>query len=208
MAMVNNLCSWVRRYLRGYVGMDLNYLQSYLNWYAYLFRVKRDDEKWPKVERVLRHLFHEPTRVSAARGSEIIPILVDCQKNQKSKDAKSAQTRNAGLTFDDFSNGGYLYATMQDGRKAVAIFESLASLSISRTEHVTSGDFASEMPVSTTMTAEFNTLNIGKVSISLPSKSLMGSDSSASTIRAVFASESFRSICACLNQNRDDEGWQ
>ena len=57
MAMVNNLCSWVRRYLRGYVGMDLKYLQSYLNWYAYLFRVKRDDEKWPKVERVLRHLF-------------------------------------------------------------------------------------------------------------------------------------------------------
>ena len=37
MAMVNNLCSWVRRYLRGYVGMDLKYLQSYLNWYAYLF---------------------------------------------------------------------------------------------------------------------------------------------------------------------------
>lgn len=57
MAMVNNLCSWVRRYLRGYVGMDLKYLKSYLNWYAYLFRVKRDDEKWPKVERVLRHLF-------------------------------------------------------------------------------------------------------------------------------------------------------
>ena len=24
---------------RGYVGMDLKYLQSYLNWYAYLFRV-------------------------------------------------------------------------------------------------------------------------------------------------------------------------
>ena len=30
MAMVNNLCSWVRRYLRGYVGMDLKYLKSYL----------------------------------------------------------------------------------------------------------------------------------------------------------------------------------
>ncbi len=57
MAMVNTLCSWVRRYLRGYVGIDLKYLQSYLNWYAYLYRVKRDDEKWAKVERVLRHLF-------------------------------------------------------------------------------------------------------------------------------------------------------
>lgn len=57
MAMVNNLCSWIRRYLRGYVGMDVKNLQSYLNWYAYLFRVKRAEEKWPKVERVLRHLF-------------------------------------------------------------------------------------------------------------------------------------------------------
>lgn len=56
MAMVNNLCSWIRRYLRGYVGMDLKYLQSYLNWYAYLFRVKQAEERWPKVERVLRHL--------------------------------------------------------------------------------------------------------------------------------------------------------
>ena len=57
MAMVNNLCSWIRRYLRGYVGMDVKNLQSYLNWYAYLFRVKQAEEKWPKVERVLRHLF-------------------------------------------------------------------------------------------------------------------------------------------------------
>lgn len=57
MAMVNNLCSWIRRYLRGYVGMDLKYLQSYLNWYAYLFRVRQAEERWPKVERVLRHLF-------------------------------------------------------------------------------------------------------------------------------------------------------
>lgn len=57
MAMANNLCSWIRRYLRGYVGMDVKNLQSYLNWYAYLFRVKRAEEKWPKVERVLRHLF-------------------------------------------------------------------------------------------------------------------------------------------------------
>lgn len=31
-------------------------LQSYLNWFVYLFRIKRDDEKYPKVERVIRHL--------------------------------------------------------------------------------------------------------------------------------------------------------
>ena len=80
--MVNNLCSWVRRYLRGYVGMDLKYLQSYLNWYAYLFRVKRDDEKWPKWKGCSA-ICSWPTRVSAARGSEIIPILVDCQNSRK-----------------------------------------------------------------------------------------------------------------------------
>jgi len=57
MAMVNNLCSWIRRYLRGYVGMDVKNLQPYLDWYAYLFRVKRAEEEWPKVERVVRHLF-------------------------------------------------------------------------------------------------------------------------------------------------------
>ncbi len=31
-------------------------LQDYLNWYVYLFRAKRDDEMWPKLERVVRHL--------------------------------------------------------------------------------------------------------------------------------------------------------
>lgn len=36
--------------------MDPAILQSYLNLCVYLFRVKRDDEKWPKLERVVRHL--------------------------------------------------------------------------------------------------------------------------------------------------------
>ena len=31
-------------------------LQSYLNWFVYLFRVHRDEEKWPTEERVVRHL--------------------------------------------------------------------------------------------------------------------------------------------------------
>jgi transposase-like protein len=56
MAMINNLCSWVKRFLWRYPGMKAENLQSYLNWFAYLYRVKRDEEKWPKTERVIRHL--------------------------------------------------------------------------------------------------------------------------------------------------------
>ena len=56
MKLVNNLCSWLRRYLFRFPGMKKNNLQSYLNWFVYLFRVRRDEEKWPKTARVLRHL--------------------------------------------------------------------------------------------------------------------------------------------------------
>lgn len=56
MELVNNLCSWLRRYLCRFPGMKKANLQSYLNWFVYLFRVKRDEEKWPKTARVLRHL--------------------------------------------------------------------------------------------------------------------------------------------------------
>lgn len=56
MAMVNNLCSWVKRYLWRFTGMDPANLQSYLNWYVYLFRVNQARERWPKLERVMRHL--------------------------------------------------------------------------------------------------------------------------------------------------------
>lgn len=56
MELVNSLCAWLRRYLSRFPGMKRANLQSYLNWFVYLFRVCRDDEKWPKTARVLRHL--------------------------------------------------------------------------------------------------------------------------------------------------------
>ena len=56
MAMVNNLCSWLRRYLSRFPGMKMFNLQSYLNWFVYLFRVKRSVDRWPKIARVVRHL--------------------------------------------------------------------------------------------------------------------------------------------------------
>ena len=54
--MVNSLCSWIKRCLRRFPGMRPEHLQDYLDWCVYLFRVKRDDERWPKLERVLRRL--------------------------------------------------------------------------------------------------------------------------------------------------------
>ena len=62
MELVNNLCSWIKRYLWRFTGMDPDNLQSYLNLYVYLFRVKRDDERWPKIARVVRHLLMTDAR--------------------------------------------------------------------------------------------------------------------------------------------------
>ena len=55
-AMVNNLCSWIKRCLWRFTGMEMKYLQSYLNWYVYLFRVKQAREKWPEIARAVRHI--------------------------------------------------------------------------------------------------------------------------------------------------------
>lgn len=62
MAMVNNLCSWLKRYLWRFTGMSPRNLQSYLNWYAYLFRVNQARERWPETERVVRHLLMTEAR--------------------------------------------------------------------------------------------------------------------------------------------------
>jgi len=57
MQLINSFSSWVKRFLSRFTGMRTDeYLQNYLNWFAYLFRIKRQDEKYPKNERLLRHL--------------------------------------------------------------------------------------------------------------------------------------------------------
>ena len=45
-----------------FIGMYVENLQTYLNWFIYLQRCKRDNDKWPKSERILRHLILERTR--------------------------------------------------------------------------------------------------------------------------------------------------
>lgn len=62
MALVNNLCSWLKRNLWRFTGMDPGNLQLYLDWYVYLFRVNQAKDRWPKVERVLRHLMMADAR--------------------------------------------------------------------------------------------------------------------------------------------------
>ena len=42
--------------------MEVENLQSYLNWFIYLHRCKRDSEKWTKSNRILRHLVLERVR--------------------------------------------------------------------------------------------------------------------------------------------------
>ena len=56
MALVNRLCSWIRRYVERFACMRSENLQAYLDWFVYLHRVHRDEEKWPVEERVVRHL--------------------------------------------------------------------------------------------------------------------------------------------------------
>ena len=68
MAMVNNLCSWIKRYLWRFTGMDPANLQSYLNWYVNLFRVNQAQERWPKTERVVRHLLMAETQYRSSRA--------------------------------------------------------------------------------------------------------------------------------------------
>lgn len=48
MAMVNHLCSWLKRYLWRFTGMDPANLQSYLNWFVYFFALTRRRTNGPK----------------------------------------------------------------------------------------------------------------------------------------------------------------
>ena len=56
MEMINNLSSWLKRYLWRFTGMDPANLQSCLDWFVYLFREHQAEDRWPKTARVVRHL--------------------------------------------------------------------------------------------------------------------------------------------------------
>lgn len=56
MNLINSFSSWLKRYLFRFIGMKMDNLQSYLNWFVYQFKVKLKDEKYPKTKRIIRHL--------------------------------------------------------------------------------------------------------------------------------------------------------
>lgn len=67
MALINNMCAWLRRYLYRFIGMSTEYMPSYLNWFVYLYRVKSAKEKWPTIPRILRHLILTETTFKRKR---------------------------------------------------------------------------------------------------------------------------------------------
>ena len=62
MEPASNLRSRPKRHLWRFTGMDPESLQSYLNPYVGFFRVKRDDERRPKIARAVRHLLMAEAR--------------------------------------------------------------------------------------------------------------------------------------------------
>lgn len=56
MEMVNDPCSWQKRYLSRFTGMSPRNLQAYLDWCVYLFMVNQDRDRWDPTARVVRHM--------------------------------------------------------------------------------------------------------------------------------------------------------
>lgn len=56
MKMVNDLRSWLKRYLWRFTRMSPRNLQAYLDWYVYLFRVNQARDRWGRTARVVRHI--------------------------------------------------------------------------------------------------------------------------------------------------------
>jgi len=49
LALVNNLCSWLKRYLWRFTGMSMSNMQSCPSWYACLFRVSQARDRWLSI---------------------------------------------------------------------------------------------------------------------------------------------------------------
>lgn len=56
MEMVNDLYSWLKRYLWRFTGMSHRNLQAYLDWHVCLFRVNQARDRWDPTARALRHI--------------------------------------------------------------------------------------------------------------------------------------------------------
>lgn len=55
MEIVNDLCSWSKRYLWRFAGMSPRNLQAYLDWWVHLFRFNQARDRWGSTARMGRH---------------------------------------------------------------------------------------------------------------------------------------------------------
>lgn len=62
MQLINNMCSWLKSYILRFTSMRVENLQLYLNWFIYLQRVKKQQDKWEKSSRIMRHLLLNESR--------------------------------------------------------------------------------------------------------------------------------------------------
>lgn len=54
--MVNDLYSWLKRYIWRFTGMSPRNLQAHLDWYVYLFWANQARDKWVPTARAVRHI--------------------------------------------------------------------------------------------------------------------------------------------------------
>lgn len=62
MELINSMCSWIKSYIWRFTSMRVENLQSYLNWFIYLQRVKKQQDKWGKSSRIMRHLLLDESK--------------------------------------------------------------------------------------------------------------------------------------------------
>lgn len=125
MALVNNLCSRIKRYLWRFTGMDPANLQSYLSLYVYPFRVKRDDERWPGIARVVRRLlmtgarFRSSTKAIHHPSSRLLEIHFEVEVTGNWSPAAPAAGR-ARLAVGDLVPALLLLGELRLGLRDVA----------------------------------------------------------------------------------------
>ena len=74
-----DVCPWIKRCLRRFLGMRPEHLQDYLNWCVCLFRVRRNNKRRSKMERAVHHSVMTVVTYCRLRGWSRYPfsLLVD-----------------------------------------------------------------------------------------------------------------------------------
>jgi hypothetical protein len=82
MLMINSFSSWAKRYLDRFTGMRTKYLQDYLNWFAYVFRVKEQDENGRK-RRDCSGICSSAPKIASVHGDFLATLSCAARKNKE-----------------------------------------------------------------------------------------------------------------------------